>query len=200
MRGLEHYTSKNIIAALLVLLFAFVTHAQELVDSMQVASSDSLVLMKDKATVGEQSKHNIKRATLLSVAVPGAGQIYNRKWWKAPIVYAGLGTTMFLAISNQQEYRRYSDAFDIRQADGVDEFAGRLTSQQLVSNMRFHQGNRDLSILFTLVVYGVNIIDANVDAHLFDFDVSDDLTLRITPTYRNTPWGANSGLALTFNF
>ncbi|MCH8554333.1 MAG: DUF5683 domain-containing protein [Schleiferiaceae bacterium] len=200
MRRFESYTFKELRAVLLVLLFAFVAHAQEVPDSSQVALSDSLVLNKEKAIVTEQSKHNIRRATLLSVAVPGTGQIYNRKWWKAPIVYAGLGTTIFLAISNQQDYRRYSNAFDIRQAGGEDEFDGRLNNQQLVSNMRFHQGNRDLSILFAFVVYGVNIIDANVDAHLFDFDVSDDLSIRITPTYRNTPWGAHSGLALTFNF
>jgi hypothetical protein len=147
-------------------------------------------------------RHNIRKATMLSVMVPGAGQIYNRKWWKAPIIYAGLGATIYLAAFNQREYRIYSDAFDQRKDDNSppDRFDGRLTETQLISNMRFHQGNRDLSIVFFALIYGLNIIDANVDAHLFDFDISDDLSFRVNPKAWQTGMGPVAGIGLTFHF
>lgn len=146
------------------------------------------------------SKHNVRRATLLSAFLPGAGQLYNRRWWKVPIIYGGLGATIYLARTNQQEYLRYSDAFDQRQNSIPDEFEGRLTESQLIANMRTFQSNRDLALVFLAVVYGLNIIDANVDAHLFEFDISDDLSLRLEPKTWYNGGQPSSGFSLTFSF
>jgi hypothetical protein len=146
------------------------------------------------------SKHNVKRATLLSAFLPGAGQIYNRRWWKVPIIYGGLGATIYLARTNQLEYLRYSNAFDQRQNSITDEFAGRLNESQLIANMRTFQSNRDLALVFLAVVYGLNIIDANVDAHLFEFDISDDLSFRLEPKTWYNAGQPSSGFSLTFSF
>jgi hypothetical protein len=164
-----------------------------------IVGADSVVEASPKSL----QAHNIRRATILSVVIPGAGQIYNRKWWKTPIIYAGLGTTIYLASLNQSEYRRYSNAFDQRRDlnnTEPDEFEGRLTERQLISNMRLHQSNRDLSLVFMVLLYGLNIIDANVDAHLFDFDISDDLSLKVEPRTWYNGGASQTGLTLTFSF
>jgi hypothetical protein len=183
-----HKLNKAVYLGLLLCVMTFSVSGQ---DNPMVAAEEVLM---------PTAKHDIRKATMLSVFIPGAGQIYNRKWWKTPIVYAGLGTTIYLAVFNQREYRVYSDAFDQRRDSNTppDRFDGILNEQQLIANMRFHQGNRDLSFVFMAVIYGLNIIDANVDAHLFDFDISDDLTLKVNPKAWQGQAGMIAGLGLTF--
>ncbi|MCB9186120.1 MAG: hypothetical protein H6601_05175 [Flavobacteriales bacterium] len=136
-------------------------------------------------TVVKKKKHSPFRATIMSAALPGLGQVYNGKWWKVPIIYGGFGGLIYSSVFNDLKCRTYRDAYLIRIDDDpntTDQFEGRYSDANLRELVDFYQRNRDLSLIFTGVLYALNIIDASVDAHLKDFDVSDDLTLKVRPT------------------
>lgn len=136
-------------------------------------------------TLDWRQRHSPKRATLYSAVLPGAGQIYNRQYWKAPIVWAGLGTCAYFVQRNGKEYRRYKDAY-LALTDGdpttTDEFEGRHSAAQLLDVTNTYRKWRDLSYIATGLVYMLNIVDASVDANFVRFDVGRDLSLRIGPS------------------
>lgn len=145
--------------------------------------------------------HSVRKATLLSAVVPGAGQFYNKKYWKMPIVYAGLGTTIYLAYDNHQQYKLYLDAFYQRiDSTQTDQFENVYSTASLVQLQNIYRKWRDLSIIIGAAVYALQIIDAHVDAHLYYYNVSDDLSLRLQPGL--LPNGALPavGLNLTLHF
>lgn len=134
-------------------------------------------------------KHSPTLATLLSTAVPGAGQVYNKKYWKVPVIYAGIGTSLYFAFSNQKEFKRYKDAYLLRLDEDettIDEFDGILTDENLTTNMDAFRRNRDFSYIIAGLFYVMNIVDATVDAHLFTFPVNDNLTLNLEPSIQLT--------------
>lgn len=156
------------------------------------ADSSSVALnKKNKSGVFDKSKrHSPKTAAILSAALPGLGQIYNRKhwWWKVPVIYGGLAGLSYSTAINQIRYQDHRDAFRILVSDtSLTKYAvdGTSYSQAQLKELKtYYKRNRDLSIIFLAVLYGINILDATVQAHLFDFDVSDDMSLRIMPDYR----------------
>ncbi|MDD4149159.1 MAG: DUF5683 domain-containing protein [Bacteroidales bacterium] len=132
-----------------------------------------------------EQAHSPRKATIYSAILPGLGQFYNKKYWKIPIVYAGMGTFSYIAIQNQQEFNRYKTAL-LQRLDGQeDEFTingSQIYNDQAILNyMDNYRKNRDLCIIATALFYAIQIVDANVDANLFDFDITDDLSLRILP-------------------
>jgi hypothetical protein len=131
--------------------------------------------------------HSPLKATLMAAALPGAGQIYNKKYWKLPILYAGMGTCVGFIVHNTREYRVLRDSF-IAANDGDPNTIPELDPQRYnldVEQDRFRRYT-ELSYMALLGVYILQIIDANVDAHLFYFDVSPDLSLEFHPTLLNT--------------
>ena len=149
-----------------------------------------------------QGLSRAKRATLLSAAVPGLGQVYNGRIWKVPIIYAIGGGLAYLAIFNHQEYTCFRDASDylatLPVAPASIEVCGRRFSPQGVrSNRNFYRRNRDLSLIFLGITYALNIVDANVDAHLKEFDVSEDISLNLNPALVPAQAAAVPGLSLT---
>lgn len=142
-----------------------------------------------------------RKAALYSFGFPGLGQIYNRKYWKLPIVYGVIGTGLYFGITNGQELKRYNSALEIRLSGGTDEFSGFLTEAALISRRNIYRRNTELSALLSTLFYGLNIIDAVVDAHLFDFDINDDLSLRWRPELLtgNNAVFIGIGLSLTLN-
>lgn len=118
------------------------------------------------------------RAAFYSAIFPGLGQIYNKKYWKLPLVYAAVGTTMYFYLENTNSYNRYRDAYRMRLVGQIDEFSGVLTEQNLIDAQKLFRKNRDLSLLFVVGAYILNIVDANVDAHLSQFNVSENLSLK----------------------
>lgn len=128
--------------------------------------------------------HSVKRACWQSAVIPGWGQVYNKKWWKVPIIYAGFGGLGFAIGWNTKRFRTYRDAYRTR-VDGdtttIDEFDGVYSDDNLIVLKNFYKRNMNLACIFTGVLYALNIIDAAVDAHLFEYDISDDLTLRVEP-------------------
>ena len=125
-----------------------------------------------------------RKAALLSLAVPGLGQIYNKKYWKVPILYAGFAVTGWYLRDNIQNIQFYKDAF-IAATDGNPETVNPtdFTPQQLERLMDQYYEWRDLSYIILGLIYILNIVDASVDAHLFYFDVSEDISMRIRPTW-----------------
>jgi hypothetical protein len=167
-------------------------------------------------------KPNPTKATLYSVAVPGLGQIYNRKYWKLPLVYGSFIGCAYAINWNNNQYAGYKDAFiafeDADETTGswkayvphsYPENCDEWTSEQktrfsaaLKAKKDYYRNYRDMSVIITIGVYAVWIIDAYVDAQLFDFDVSPDLSMRVAPAlFEQATAGPRSlGLQLSFTF
>ncbi|MFO7655731.1 MAG: DUF5683 domain-containing protein [Bacteroidales bacterium] len=148
--------------------------------------------------------HSPRTAIMMSALVPGMGQVYNGKIWKVPIIYAAEGTALYTYNFNQIRYKKIldylaSDAYD----ESLDyEVYGRNYRGTILPRARdFFRRNRDLSILFFGGVYLLNIIDALVDAHFFEYDISSDLSLNIQPVYYTPELNSGGpGLLLVFTF
>ncbi len=152
-----------------MLIFSNPTHAQSPVDTLSRV-------------------HSVKKATLLSTFLPGAGQVYNKKIWKVPIIYAGFAGMAYLIKFNNDNYHTYNNAL-IARNDGdsttVDtEFKDKYTDENLATLQDYYRSNRDLSIIITSLIYVLNIIDAHVDAHLYTFDVNDNLSIKVEPEFQ----------------
>ncbi len=146
-------------------------------------------------------KHSPAAATIFSTLVPGLGQVYNKKYWKVPIIYGGLSTFYFIADWNNRGYTRFKTALKYKIDDDpntVDEFNGQRTADELRYYMNAYRRNRDMSILGFSAVYVLNILDANVDAHLFDWNVDDDLGIRVEPAVVNAEAAMNGSSAPIF--
>jgi hypothetical protein len=151
-------------------------------------------------------KPDPKRAMWLAIVLPGAGQIYNHKYWKLPIIYGGFVGCAYAMRWNNQMYSDYSRAYiDISDNDpetkSYEKFpylimaqsdTERLKAQFKARKDRFRRW-RDLSFFCMLGVYGLSIIDAYVDASLSQFDISDDLSLHVEPGFVGTS-GKKSGI------
>lgn len=145
-------------------------------------------------------EHSPHKASIYSAILPGAGQVYNKKYWKVPIVYTALGSALYFTYDNQQNYNQYRDAFLLRQDGVTDKYEGIYNDNQLITLMEYYERNKELSIIMGVAVYILNIVDASVDAHLFDFDVSEDLSLNTTPKLIETQRGYQPTLSLKMNF
>ena len=123
-----------------------------------------------------------RKASLLSAVIPGAGQIYNKKYWKVPIVFAAVGTSIYYIDYNIKEYNLYKTALIARQDDDpntVDLKYSGLSDDLVSRRAEYYRRMRDISFIALAATYILNILDASVDAHLKDFDVSDDLTVSL---------------------
>lgn len=140
---------------------------------------------KNKRIQLTQKEHSPHKATLRSLIIPGWGQAYNKKYWKIPIIYAGFGFIGYLAMTNRSEYLKYKDALFYVPSDEnpepPNEYYNIFTETQLQTGKELHQRNMELSFIIGGLWYLINVIDATVDAHLFNFEVSEDLTLQIEP-------------------
>ena len=167
-------------------------------------------------SIAEPKKHNPKKATIYSAVLPGLGQAYNKKYWKIPIVYAGIGTIAYIAVTNGNNYGDYRAAFDyktgtITEADQeIINIAKRYSRDNLLSLRDYYRRNMELSWIVMALWYGLNIIDATVDAHFFEYDIGDDLTLKVEPVLQSdyaywrqemgTGYGKSYGVSLKLKF
>ena len=141
------------------------------------------------------------KAAFYSAILPGLGQAYNKKYWKIPIVYAAIGTGIYSYSFNNKRYHEFRDAYKKRLAGFTDdEFQGILDNNRLIAAQRFHQKNRDLSMLVTAGLYILNIVDANIDAHLMQFNVNDDLSIRPDFQQNDLNYKYNLGITFVYNF
>lgn len=152
------------------------------------------------------SEHSPKKASIYSAVLPGLGQAYNKKYWKIPIVYAGLGgSAYFFAISNAQfvEVKNELQARFENNSMPVNPKFQNYADNSLISLKNSHQRNRELAIIVGVVFYVLNIVDASVDGHLYSFNVSENLSLRISPQTENIALGNYrklNGISISLNF
>jgi len=167
----------NYIVISLILCLSLISYSQ------QNNPSDSIL---DSANV-----HSVKKAVILSACLPGLGQIYNHRampkgrkkaYWKVPLIYAGLGASSYFLIQNQLTQSSLKKEYRNRMSGGSLNPTWELYDDQaLVTLQRQYLDNRDLSMLLFFVMYGLQVADAGVEAHFVNFDVSDDISLRIKP-------------------
>ncbi len=194
----------SIIICLIVVFCSNTTYSQT--DTTRILNSDSLIYKGgDEVLLDNPNKRKPQRAMLLSAIIPGAGQVYNRKLWKVPLVYSALGTTLFFFNYSNKRYYKYLKGYQQRIDTTLEEtiFDEDIGTDVLREYKNKSRRNRDLSIVVLLAVYGLNIIDAYVDAHLSDFDISDNLSLNISPVILysgNEKRRSTIGLTLCFNF
>jgi hypothetical protein len=154
--------------------------------------------------------HSPRTASFYSAVLPGLGQAYNKKYWKMPIVYAGLITSAYFIYYNNDYYKKFKKAY-IYRTDGDPStnaefyYFGTYTSNfpdanELKGAMGSYRRYRDMSALILGGVYLLNIIDATVDAYLFDYDVDQNLSLNIRPAVFNSPYSVNFGISCTLRF
>lgn len=137
------------------------------------------------------------KAAFYSAILPGLGQAYNKKYWKIPIVYGAIGTGVYSYMWNNKKYHQYRDAYKNRLAGKPDDFEY-LDDSRLIQGQRFYQKNRDLSAIVTVGLYILNIVDANVDAHLMQFNVNDNLSVK--PDLQQDDLNNRQNLAFTLSY
>jgi len=150
----------------------------------------------------EAPEHSPTRATLLSATIPGLGQAYNKKYWKIPLVWLGLGAFGYFIIWNNDQYQYYRRnlIYEIEQDPDYPNETN-LNEATLKSARDQYRRNRDQLALYGILFYLVQIVDAHVDAHLIEFDVNQDLSVRVEPRY--TPFktgGSQIGMSIKFKF
>ncbi len=160
------------------------------------------IVVTDSVKVKKQNINPLApaRAAFLSAILPGLGQAYNKKYWKIPIVLGALGTSMYFYLDSDKEYNRFRDAYKQRLLGETDEFAGQYSDATLIRAQRLFQRNRDLSLLFTLALYALNIVEANVNAHLMQFNVNDDLSFKPEFVPNSDPNRQTIGFSLQYKF
>lgn len=170
-----------------------------------LAQTDSLhtITNSNKITINN-IKHSPRKAAILSTALPGLGQAYNKKYWKIPIIYAGLGGLVYSITYNNKNYIETRTAYRTMYNDTSihDVFKRISKANQLKPAVISYHRFRDLSVIGVALLYIVNIVDASVDAHLMSFDVSDDLSLNIRPNIYFTDNKRNyiTGLSINISF
>ena len=176
--------------------------------SAQVSDSVKPASIEPKK-VNTPGSHSPKKAALMSAIVPGSGQIYNKKYWKAPVIYAGAIGIGYAFNFNQKKYVEYRNAYKVRLSNGPGTLGNhpRYSDGDLLTLQKYYHRYRDLSVIGGVLLYFMNIIDATVDAHLFDFSVEDDdLSFNVQPALINTAYSGQyaspytTGLSLRINF
>jgi hypothetical protein len=186
------------------------------IDSIQNTVTEQVVVIEDTLAIKTKIFNPLapSKAAFYSAILPGMGQIYNRSYWKVPIVWGAIGGSIYMYTWNNDNYKSFRTAFKRRQAGFTDDQyydingdneAGAepdLDTDDLEYQQERFQSDRDLWLVAAIGLYALNIVDANVDAHLKQFNIDDDLSIDFEPfldfnQITNTP---NYGMALTIKF
>jgi hypothetical protein len=162
---------------LILILFCFVNESktQTVKSGLSISVPDSIM----------EKQHSPTKATIMSALLPGLGQVYNKKYWKVPVIYAGFGILTYFIVTNAQEYNMYKTAYtekvDSNYNGKYPDLVSRYSETDLLSGREYYRRNLEISCLLTGLLYILNIVDAVVDAHLYTFNISRDLSLKIEP-------------------
>ncbi len=185
----------------------------------QIVEADTVVAVQKTERKIQEVEHSPRKATIYSAILPGLGQAYNKKYWKIPLIYVGFGTIGYFINWNNENYQLFKTGYQ-HLTDGNPETQGYLKIEAvrrnnydldnpnqfnnlrtaLIRQQDYYRRNRDLLIISLVGFYGLNIIDASVDAHLFDFDISDDLTMNWQPSMLHVDKNVVYGINFKFNF
>lgn len=185
----------------------------------QLVEADTIAAVEEIQDVDTAVVHSPRKATIYSAILPGLGQAYNKKYWKIPLIYIGFGTIGYFVHWNNDKYQLFKtgyqhltddnpDTQDYLKIEAVRRNNYNLDDPNQLNNLKtglvrqqdYFRRNRDLLIISAIGFYGLNIIDASVDAHLFDFDISDDLTMNWSPSLVNLDKNLLYSINIRFNF
>ncbi len=191
---------KNNFLNIFFLIFATALFAQT-ADSLTVQKEERVIVVNDSILPKEEYNPLAPaKAAFYSAVVPGLGQVYNKKYWKIPIIYAGMAAGVYFYKQQDDEYNRFRDAYKRRLAGyDDDEFQG-ISDDRLINAQKSAQKNKSISIIVTVAFYLLNVVDANVDAHLRQYEVSEDLSLQPNFDYNQFNAKPQYGMSLTYRF
>ena len=214
---------RSYITLLISILFSIHScFSQEEQETVPTAETDSIsstlaeqgIIIKDSVSFKKSKKEfnplAPSKAAFYSAILPGMGQIYNKRYWKAPIAWGLIGGSIYMYTYNNDNYQRFRTAFKSRQAGFTDDefydlnngIIPSLDVDDLEYQQERFQSDRDLWLVVAIGMYALNIVDANVDAHLKQFNIDDDLSIDFEPYFdfnqvTNSP---NYGMALIIKF
>jgi hypothetical protein len=161
---------------------------------------NAILTAKDSLKSNDIDPLTPAKAAFYSAILPGLGQAYNKKYWKIPLVYGAIGTSLYFYIDSNKKYNQYRDAYKRRLEGYTDDKYYYLDKSRLIAGQKFYQRNRDLSALFVVAFYALNIINANVDAALIQFNVNENLSLKPNVYPNDVTFKTNVGLTVNYNF
>ncbi|MGE0590623.1 MAG: DUF5683 domain-containing protein [Cyclobacteriaceae bacterium] len=187
-----------------IVLFLCASAQAQNPDSLRSLSSDTLRLERGKRVITIDTyadRFNPRKAILYAAILPGSGQIYNKKYWKVPLVYGGFATGIFFIDFYQDRYLKFkNELFQILE-DGTDRSVSGFNESQLRNIVNKSKRERDFFTIVTGFWYILQLVDAHVDAHLKEFDLNPQLQVRIEPMMESNPMtGRSTGLALKLKF
>lgn len=196
--------------------FSFTLKAQK-TDAF-VLKGDTAFMNGDAISLPEaEKKHSPHKATFYAAILPGLGQAYNKKYWKIPFVYIGIGGVAYAIHFNNKYYNKYKAAYrdfivrDPNNKSYLDVIPPRISEEYLLDNAAFfedafkskkqyYRRYRDLSYIGMVGIYVLQIVDATVDAHFYNFDISDDLSMQVQPAMMPPAPGEFAGLGMQLKF
>lgn len=203
----------------LLAFFSISLTLQAQVSETYVSQSDTVLLQGTVVDVPViEKKHSPHKASFYAAILPGLGQAYNKKYWKIPILYAGIGGVGYAIHFNSKHYKKYKAAYrdwiidDPNNKSYLEFIPPNYTEEQirtqhsdwfesaLNSKKQYYRRYRDLSYIGMIGIYALQIVDAAVDAHFYNFDISDDLSMQVQPSMLPPIPGDFSGVGLQLKF
>ena len=190
---------KSIISILFFAFFSATIQAQK--DSLNTKTRKDIKIEKG----GDYDPLSPSKAAFYSAIFPGMGQVYNKKYWKTPIVWGVIVSIIYYYLNNNKEFKRYRTAYKLRKNNLIDEFT--VDGVEIISEETLERAqdqlreNRDMSLLTTVILYVLQIVEASVNAHLLQFNTDDNLSFK--PTFMNDPIYVEApkvGLTIKYNF
>lgn len=189
-----------LLVSIFTLTIGWASAQNDTINKVEIEVTNSDTIQGSLSDSSLMKLHSPKKAAIFSAIIPGAGQVYNKKYWKVPVIYILGGGLVYLVSSNYNEYQRYRTTYIARvdsNSSHTDQFPF-MSNAGVQSEMERYQKNYELAAVGVALVYILQVVDASVDAHLSSFNVSDDLSLRIRPTIQTSPYQIQRGIAPSF--
>ncbi len=185
-----------------ILLFSVQSIISQENEELKVTTEDVAVKKKKKREKKIRPYEPLApaRAAFYSAVLPGLGQAYTKKYWKIPIVYAAIGAGVYFYLENNGRYNDLRDAYKRRLAGFNDDEFPQFTEDQLIDLQDRFRRDQELSLLLTAAAYLLNIVDANVTAHLQQYNITEDLSFKPKVNFDDFNTGLNYGVSFNYSF
>lgn len=186
---------KRVILLFLCFITSFVLLAQVKSDSNMYVKGGK---QKKMSHADLAKEHSPKKAAILSLCLPGAGQVYNKKYFKAPLIFAAFGTALYASQWQRDKYNHYKAEYKLMVDTNQTSIYEGIRSEAYIKDARdYHKKWMEISYIAMGLIYALQILDANVDAHLMSFDVGDDLSMQVLPNTWRTRHSPHQAFGLT---